>query len=116
MSTLRRIFYLLFLVFYVASSYAISQERVRLIVSELQHSASHADQLQLDNGCEQVRNGFPNFQRAKPKTISILCFGLEPLLQQPRVSEVSFHLHPTTSFKSLYRGESVLSRAPPSQS
>ena len=79
---LRRLSYLLFLLFYFASSYAISQERTRLIVSELQHSASHADQPQFDNGCEQVRNSYPNYQRAKPKTISIPCFGLAPLLHQ----------------------------------
>jgi hypothetical protein len=112
---LRRLAYLFFLFFYVACTYAISQERVRLIVTELHHSAAHANEQQLDTGCEQLRNGFPNFQRAKPKTISILCFGLEPLLHQPRTSERSFHFHSTTSFKSPYRRESVLSRAPPSQ-
>jgi hypothetical protein len=110
---LRRIFHLVFLVFYFASSCAISQERVRLIVSEIQHSAERSDDTQFDDGCKQLRNGFPNFQRAKPRTISILWIGLHCFLDKPSVSDRSFDLRPPISFKSLYRGDRVLVRAPP---
>jgi len=113
---LKRIFLLLFLLFYVASSYAISQERVRLIVSEIQHSSGHDDGSQVDAGCKKLRNGFPNYQRAKPKTICVLYVGQNLSLQLVRhVSDRSFHPH-TLSFKSLDSSKSVLSRAPPSQS
>jgi hypothetical protein len=113
---LRRIFYLFFIVFYFASSYAISQERVRLIVSEVQHSSQRSDDMQFDDDCKQLPNGFPNFQRAKPKTISIVWFGLDCFFDEPRVSDRSFDWHPTIFFKSLYRGGSILVRAPPFQS
>jgi hypothetical protein len=114
---LRRIVILLFLVFYFASSYAISQERIRLIVSEVQHSTSLGGQMQVDDGSNQLPDAFPNYRQAKPKTTCVLDFGLTPQPDlPPRVSERSFDIHSTTSFASLYRGENVLSRAPPSQS
>jgi hypothetical protein len=113
---LRRVFYLFFIVFYFASSYAISQERVRLIVSEVQHSAQRTDQVQFDDGCKQLRNGFPNFRQAKPRTVCALGFGFDCSLDEPRVCDRSFDLHPPISFKSLYRGEKALVRAPPFQS
>jgi hypothetical protein len=103
-----------FLVFYIASSYAVSQERVHLIVTEMQHSTSRDGDVQFDDGCKQLRNGYPNFQRAKPKSLPILCFGNDPVLHQPAASNRDFHVHPTPSLESLYRGQRILSRAPPS--
>ncbi len=112
---MRRTFHLLFLVFYVASSYAISQERIRLIVSELEHSSSHDVQTQVDTGCKQLRNGFPNYQRAKPKTICSLCFGENQPVCLSELSEPFFQRQ-TDPYVLHSDRESVLSRAPPFQS
>jgi hypothetical protein len=111
---LPRISQIVFLLFYVASSYAITQERTSLIVSELYHSSSRSNQFEFDSGCEQLRNGFPNFQRANPKTICALQIGRK--LNVNSISPISQPAFPVQlrSLKSLYSAESILDRAPPS--
>jgi len=79
----------------------------------MQHSNQRGSRTQFDDVCKQLRNGFPNFQRAKPKTICIIGFELDCVLQRPPVADHSFHQYPTFSFKSLYVGDNVLTRAPP---
>jgi len=111
---LPRISQIVFLLFYVASSYAITQERTSLIVSELYHSSSRSNQLQFDSGCKQLRNGFPNFQRARIKTICALQIGRN--LNGNSLSPISQPTFPVQlrSLKSLHSAESILDRAPPS--
>jgi hypothetical protein len=113
---MNRLLLSLFLLFYVASSYAISQERVRLIVGDVQHSPTHLGELQIEEDHGQTQDNFPNYRQAKPKTICIAGVGPAPrLVFIPPVSDRSFNIHSGTSLKTLYRGESVLSRAPPTQ-
>jgi hypothetical protein len=112
---MRWAFQLVFVIFYSASSYAIAQERVRVIVDELQHSVARSDGLQFDDGCNQLRNGFPNFRQAKPQASCILYFGLTQNFELWLVeAEREFHTrsHP---LKSLDTIERILSRAPPFQ-
>ena len=105
----------LFLLFYVASSYAITQERTSLQVDQVQHSPSRTDQNQIDEDCEHRADGYPSYRQAKPKPGWDLYFWrVESVLPLPHVSEPSFHLQ-TLSFKSLHSLETVLSRAPPVQ-
>jgi hypothetical protein len=109
----RRISQLLFLVFYVASSYAISQERVGLIVSELQRSSSKIDGTHLDAARGQSHDTFPTYRQAKPKAASDAYFGpMELVHLLPHQSERSFHAQ-TFPLKSLRGIELLLSRAPP---
>ena len=68
---MRRTIQFLFILFYVASGHAVSQERTNLIVSELQHSSSHGGQLQFDTGCDRLDAGIPFYQQVKPSSNNI---------------------------------------------
>jgi hypothetical protein len=110
---MRRVLQFLFLVFYFASSYAISQERTALIVSELQHSSSRESATQLDAGCKQLHNSFPNFRQAKPKAGGDTSFAGAALVAfLPELCEQSFHLQ-IFPLKSRTTIERIPSRAPP---
>jgi hypothetical protein len=111
---MRCVFQVLFLVFYSASSYAIGQERVYLVANELQHFVLRPDGLQFDDGCNQLRNGFPNFRQAKPETICILYFGFLQSFALPSLEVREFHAQ-SHALKSRDTIERILSRAPPFQ-
>jgi hypothetical protein len=113
---LKRTIYLSFLCFYFASSYAVTQERVRLMAGHVQHSPSHGNQSQMENDGRHVRDGFPNYRQAKPKpkTICVLPFAL--IAQQafiPTFSGRFFWIDSSVSLQSLKHGGSFVSRAPP---
>jgi hypothetical protein len=114
---LKRTLYLSFIVFYVASSYAVSQERVRLIVEFVQHTTSHDNHVQIEADGNQVRDGFPNYRQAKPKTVCVLDFGLVPQLRcLPPPSDGFMYVDPTVRLQLRTLSGSVLSRAPPIES
>jgi hypothetical protein len=114
---LKRTLYLSFILFYVASSYAVSQERVHLIVELVQHTTSHDDRMQIEADGKQIRDGFPNYRQAKPKTICVFDFGLVPqLCCVPPPSDGFMHFDPTVKIQLLTLSGSVLSRAPPIES
>jgi hypothetical protein len=111
---MKRLLLLLFLLFYVASSYAISQERVRLIAGEVQHSPAHQGEVQIEDDRQETPDDFPNYRQAKPKTICIVAIGPAPhFVIIPLNADGSLNVHSVSSLYALYRGESVLSRAPP---
>jgi hypothetical protein len=114
---MKRLFLSLFLFFYVASSYAISQERVRLIVGEVQHSPTHRGEVQIEDDWRDTQDHFPNYRQAKPKTVCIVAVGPAPrIVIIPPDTDGSLNIHSVSSLKTLYRDESVLSRAPPARS
>jgi hypothetical protein len=110
---MRRSVQILFLIFYLASSYAVSQERTTLLVADLQHCGSRGDDSSIDPGSAQLQNDFPNFRQAKPKGPCVLYFERsESVSLLPLVSKRSFH--PLTySLQPLYLDANVLSRPPP---
>jgi hypothetical protein len=104
----------LFVLFYAASSYAITQERTNLLIGEFQHSSSHVSLVQIDDACEQLHNDFPNYRQAKPKATFLAHIDQAPSIEfLPPLSKPSFH-PPTCLLPSLNLRENVLSRAPPS--
>lgn len=106
---------LLFLLFYVASSYAITQERTALIVEKFQRSSSRDDGTQVKKGCKSLFDGFPKYRQAKPKASFDLYFHhTEAVHLLPHVSDRSFELQ-TISLKSLFSLASILFRAPPAR-
>jgi hypothetical protein len=110
---MRRIAQFLFLLFYVASSYATNQERIRLIVSELYHSSSRDGQSQIDADWSRLDGSFPNYREAKPKAIGALKVVRDQNLDfLPQVSHRVFHIQ-GHSLKSLFSIECILDRAPP---
>jgi hypothetical protein len=111
---LKRTIYLSFLCFYFASSYAVTQERVRLIAGHVQHSPSHGNQSQMEDDGRHVRDGFPNYRQAKPKTICVLSFAL--IVQHafiPTFSDRFLRIDSSVSLQSLKHGCRFVSRAPP---
>ena len=56
---MRAVWQLLFLIFYAASSYAVSQERTAFIVEEFYRSASGVGQSQIDGSYDRLE-GLPN--------------------------------------------------------
>ena len=112
---MRRAFQFLFLLFYVGSSYAVTQERTVLEADQVQHSASKSDQTLIDESCKHPADGYPSYRQAKPKAGSDFYFSrVESIHLLPHVSEQAFHPQ-TYSHKSLNTLETVLLRAPPVQ-
>jgi hypothetical protein len=110
---MHKIVQLVFLVFYLASSYAVSQERVVLVVSELQHASSRSAGVQLASCQNQITKGFPAFGQAKPKAACDAYFGPSELIHfLAHQFDRSFHTQ-TSPLKSLNSIERLLSRAPP---
>jgi len=112
---MREILQFLFIAFYVASSYVVSQERTALLVSELHHSASREGQPQIDTPCDHLDGGLPNYRHAKPKPLAAVAVGKNQAINLlPKTSERFIQIQ-TYSLKSLCVTESILSRAPPPQ-
>ena len=109
---MHRISYFAFLLFYVASTDAISGERVVMIVSGLQQSPPTGDRTRLDAG-KQLPQGFPNYREAKPRGGAGLPFGrTKSVHTPPNLNERCIHPQ-THPLKALFSLESVLLRAPP---
>jgi hypothetical protein len=103
---------LLFLLFYIASSYAKGQERTAFIASRLVHSGT-LDQCALQAGHGQLDPAWPEYREAKPKTICATSLGISrsvPFREQ--ISEQVVQ-PPLESEKSLCSLEHSLDRAPP---
>ena len=112
---MRQAFQLLFLAFYVTSSYAVTQERTALEADQVGHSSSKTDQILIDEAHKHPVDGYPNYRQAKPKAGADFFFWrVESVHLLPHVSEHVFHAQ-TYSFKSLDTLETVLLRAPPLQ-
>jgi hypothetical protein len=89
-----RAFHLLLLLFYFGTSYTVSQERVRLLVSEVQHSTSRSTGAQVDSGCQHWSSSLPNFQRTKPSMICWThCTPDQVLWLPPAISKERFVSH-----------------------
>jgi hypothetical protein len=111
---MRRSLQIIFILLYVASTYATKQALTRIIVSELQHS-SQDDQAQTRSR-SQIEAGFPKHREAKPNpTCSLDVVQIDRVDVLPVFSECVFHLH-IHSLKSLNTIQSISSRAPPLQS
>jgi len=108
-----RIFHILFLMFYVASCYAIGQERTSFVASNLRLSGSHDCQDALRSRTAELNPGWPNYREAKPKPIT----AIEMVPQQfvslrPHVN--GYALSPQlSSLKPQYTLQRALDRAPP---
>jgi hypothetical protein len=109
MSQILQIFFLLF---YVASSYAITQERTRLIADKVQRSTAK-NQQELDVSLKYLHDGFPNFREAKPKSICVVDIGNNPSrCHSLEVRERVSALH-RTSLRSLSAIRRLFGRPPP---
>ena len=106
------IFQVLFLVFYMASSYAVTQERTGLTAERFDSNSVGSQERQADCGAEHHLQKFPNYREAKPK----IAFDgpLKDRLDTPAplASERCFSplIH---SFESIISTQTILSRAPP---
>ena len=106
---------LLFIVFYLSCSYAVTQERTYHAAGEFQSSAN--DHVQLNENLSDPGHGFPHFRQAKPKAGPEREFRFTDTDTVPLPPEIS---HWTlfiqkVSLKSIFSVESVLSRAPPAR-
>jgi len=111
-----RISNLLFLLFYIASGYAVRQERATLLVSALTHSCSRDDETQFNARKEQPDGGCPYYRQAKPKGIAFHALGWGPLAHAlPTGSERPLHAQ-SFSLKSQDTLASAGWRAPPAHS
>jgi hypothetical protein len=111
---MRTILKLAFLVFYLASSYAITQERTVMIAGAVQHSSAKHDQTQVDKNSREAHDGFPNYRQAKPKTGAGINFRQTPAVFVLDVCSETLETQ-SVSFKALFSLECSLSRAPPVQ-
>jgi len=101
---------LLFLFFYLLSSYSTTQHRVSSVVHHLQHSGKIGHDSVRETS--KVRVSYTNFREAK-KVGSDLCFGADPARTIcPLVSIRSFRLQ-IVSLPSNFEIEPSHSRAPP---
>jgi hypothetical protein len=110
---MRRTVQLLFLLFYIASSYAIGQERTAVIASAVLQSGYSEDHLARCRSGKQLDPSWPNYHEAKPKTICASEVGQHQAIhfRAPVAERV---VPPTSqSEKSLFSLENTLDRAPP---
>jgi hypothetical protein len=110
---MKAVFQLAFCLFYVASSYAITQERTEIVASTFQQSSG--DETQVKQHSPRIHKGFPRYREAKPKT------GAEFALLEGSLGEVPFLIPVAlleireSSFKSITVFDRAASRAPPVQ-
>lgn len=109
---MRIVSHLLFLVFYVASSYAITQERTSLVIQELGHSLKASGDAQFDSACKQLRNGYPNFSEAKKVGSDFPLHAVHALDSVLEMAQVEYHPQPR-SCGSLLLVWNTPARAPP---
>ena len=108
-----RPFQLVFLLFYIGSSYAITQERTSVQADQVRHSCPKGEHTQIHEHCKHLAHQYPNYREAKPKTGCDLYFWpRESVHLRPCVSERGFHPQ-TYSFKSLATLRTILLRGPP---
>lgn len=109
---MRQVLQLVFLLFYVASAYAITQERVSLIVQEIQHSTSRDEQQQFDDSCKQLRNGYPHYREAKTVNTDKYVRPATVVHSAPAI-RIRFFVPHITSFQIDVSLETSCPRAPP---
>jgi hypothetical protein len=103
-----------FLAFYIASSYAITQERAALQVEGAEDRLS-GQTGSFEQNCQDCHFAFPHFRQAKPKpTADVHFFRVELAQVLPVVSTRVFAAQ-TISFKSISTLENTHLRAPPIQ-
>jgi hypothetical protein len=108
---MKAVLQLSFFVFYIASSYAVTQERTVLQVQRSQAAGNPT----LEQTCHECHFAFPHFRQAKPKHgADSFFFHTESVHLIPHVSEHTFTVQ-TVSFKSIASLENTHLRAPPFQ-
>jgi hypothetical protein len=114
---MRRTAQFLFLLFYIASSYATCQELTTVVASQVRHFSGPAGRSSsFETGVKYFGSDPPNFKQAKPRTICALEIALNlkfVFLPHVRESVWPVQIH---SLKSLHSIQRALDRAPPSQS
>ena len=111
---MKAVLQLSFIVFYLASSYAITQERTELQVERSQQAAT-GNSGSIDQACHECHFAFPHFRQATPKAGAVAYFShMEAVHLIPHVATGSFPAQ-KVSFKSISSLENTLLRAPPIQ-
>lgn len=112
---MRRSLQILFLLFYLGSSYVASQDRTTWIVKRVTRTYSKAGAAEIGEGHQQVFDHYPRYRQAKPKAGCDLHFvHHESLHLVLHITERGFQPL-TVSHKSIRTLETILLRAPPSR-
>lgn len=106
-----------FLLFYVASSYAITQERTALTTENLQRSISDSLKTEIGESGPQTPSASPEFRQAKPRPAAdhFFGFGEAVRLLPPEAAFGSTVVLEVLDSRSTYLA-GLPSRAPPLQS
>jgi hypothetical protein len=107
------LFTLTFLLFYVASSYAITQVRSKFTAEQVRQSTESDGKTQIREPYEELSQGFPQYRQAKPKPgVHVFFHEARTIQPEPPASSRSFEPRTFPFHHAVSRG-SVPSRAPP---
>jgi hypothetical protein len=108
----RTVFVLLFVLFYLGSSIAVTASRTSIVVAELQHASDRGDQELIQESCQQLHGGCPRYREAKKAGMDVPLHVRSTGISAPRIAIYEFHV------ATVYLVSSVVlrihsSRAPP---
>jgi hypothetical protein len=107
---MRAVIQLLFLLFYVGSSYVTTQHRIFSVIHGLRHSKSRDDSAAFEN-CKQ-RVGYTHFREAKKVSLD-LHFGIDAKPDVQRLISSRHFTPQRISLQDQHDGEASHPRAPP---
>ena len=64
---MKHLFRVLFVLFYVSSSYAVTQTRTSDVLTEIDHIASGTGKTQIHESCKRLDSGYPNYRQAETR-------------------------------------------------
>ena len=105
---------ILFVLFYVCSSYAITQTRTSDFLTEFDHVVSRAGKTQIHESCRQFASGYPNYRQAKPKPVHHDSSNYGEIARLHIQSAAAFTAPTTISARSTFDADPLFSRPPPS--
>src|SRR2546426_12024310 len=85
---MRRLLLVLFLIFYAASSAVVTAKRTAVLVTEWEHASGLANDVQVKDGCKQIRDGYPNYREAKKASLD---FEFRPAVAASLLPAVTSH-------------------------
>ena len=112
---MRRATQLLLVCFYLASSVAVGQERMSLLLNEWEHASDRGTEQQINEGCSRLQDGYPRYREAKKVNLEIDFQPALPTVISPHVRDRCF-LSLELAAKSHIAIRVSPSRAPPRQS
>jgi hypothetical protein len=108
----RQALLLLFVLFYLGSSVAVTASRTSIVAAELQHASDRGNEALIQECCQQLHGGCPRYREAKKAGMDVPLHVPSTSISAPRITINEFHVAPVYLVSSLVL-RIPSSRAPP---